>query len=214
MRKIRLRPKNNKGFTIIELLIASGVFSFFLLILLFSFIQISRMFYKGVNMSNTQEATRTIVSSLTDDIRFAQSNPSTIQSSAANANIKYFCVADHRYRFILGNQIGYTNTNPYNINSNFGFVRENVTGGCLDPGTTGAGGISPQEILDNGMQLNWLSVGCNEARCFISTHVVFYSERDMLLPNYTDASAECSGALAGSQYCATASYSATVLKSI
>ena len=58
------------GFTIIELLIATTVFSLILLISVAGILQISRMYYRGVTQSRTQETARSIIDEVGEAIRF------------------------------------------------------------------------------------------------------------------------------------------------
>ena len=64
----------NKGFTIVELLIATAVFSFILLVVTTGIIRLGNMYYKGVISSRTQESIRNIVSETSSAIQFAQSS--------------------------------------------------------------------------------------------------------------------------------------------
>lgn len=191
---------NQRGFTILELMIATAVFSVLLAVCMAAFLQIGRMFVKGVNISLTQEDSRNIIDSISNDIRFSGETP-----DLSNLSNGYFCVGVHRYKFNLFEQIGQPTT-PY------GLTREDVGSSCLDP--NGNPGTNPVEMLDNGMQLNKLNITCSSSTCNIAINLVFYgSDPTVLSPNAQDPNAVCIGALAGSQFCATTSYTTTVLQS-
>lgn len=198
-------PKRlQKGFTIIELMVATTVFSLILMVCLASFIQVSRMFYKGYNMARTQEATRMVAESIADDIRFAQLPPTVPAPD-------YFCVGLHRYKFDFGNHMGDA---PWDLATNYGIVRENIVGGCPSPTIAGSGSAE-EEMLTEGMQLNRFNVSCANKRCLVDIHVVFYGvETDVFTPSATDSNAQCTGSLSGSQYCATATFTNTILQSL
>ncbi len=70
MRKIDAKSLKDGGFTIMELLIATVVFSVVLLIVTYGIIQVSRTYYKGVNETNTQTVARTIMDSIGQSIQF------------------------------------------------------------------------------------------------------------------------------------------------
>lgn len=200
---MKQKQRISKGFTIIELLIATTVFSVVLLVFLVAFLRISQIFYKGVNMSRTQEAGRTIVQDISDDLQFDGSSPII---GAVNGNVGYFCVGNHRYTYYLGQQVA-----P----STPGVLRENLTG-C--PAPTGPGSTPPasnaEELLDSGMQVNSLSLGCPSGHCTVSMHLVFYgSDPTVLIPNAQAANAQCTGEPTSSQYCATVDVKSTVLQS-
>lgn len=211
---------NSHGFTILELLIATVIFSLVLLVCLASFLQIGRLFTKGVNMSLTQQDARDILTNIGNDIRFSQ-NPPTIANG-------YFCVGLHRYKYMLNNHLKSDNWDQL---SNYGLVRENVVAGCPSPAVAGSG-TQPVEMIDNGMQLNRLTFGpssnaCSSSLCTISINLLFYGVDNAVFtssahPGNTqadhaaaasDPDATCTGSLEGSQFCATANYTTTVLQS-
>jgi prepilin-type N-terminal cleavage/methylation domain-containing protein len=206
----------SQGFTIIELLIATLVFSIVLVVILAAFVQISRLFYKGVNMSRTQEDTRAILQSIAGDIQFSQNPPTTLTYITNNNRpaTGVFCIGLHRYTYQLGYQLGSSSIN------NFGVMRDDVSfaSGC----NTSAPGTNPVEMLENGMQLNNLTVDCSSGRCVVSIHVIFYggppngifssaSNPGSSTP-WTEPDAECTGSLTDTQYCATADFSSTILQ--
>src|SRR6266498_3833396 len=69
---VKGKRRIDNGFTIIELMVATTIFSIVLMVILASFLQIGRMFYKGISINNTNEATRTLVDDITSDIKLSQ----------------------------------------------------------------------------------------------------------------------------------------------
>lgn len=211
----QLEPKT-PGFTIIELLVATLVFSIVLVVVLAAFVQISRLFYKGVNIANLHNDTRTITQDIENDIKFVQSSP---QSFAATYNAPgkgYFCIGLHRYTYNLGHQLGSGGAND------IGIERQTISYGSGCPNQAAAAGTNQQELLDNGMQLNAISLNCLNGRCLVNAHVIFYGiggNPDTFLTKTAGYStdpwrapdAECTGSLSDSLYCATADYNRTVL---
>ena len=65
-----MRINKQNGFTIVELLIASAVFSFVILGASVAIIQISRLYYKGIIVSNTQTSAKAILDSITQAIQY------------------------------------------------------------------------------------------------------------------------------------------------
>lgn len=200
------------GFTIIELLIATAVFSVVLVIVMASFIQISRIFYKGVNMSNTQDDTRNALTDLASDIRFASTTPATVDSGSTSSGT--FCIGAHLYAYYTGQQVG-TSSNPA------GIYREDGNANVCPASITLS---KADQLLGSGMQLNYLHIDCNGTICHLKTHVIFYGGTpDGLFAtnNSTFANtpwlapdADCTGSLTSSQYCATADFKRTVLQRI
>lgn len=173
------------------------------------------MFYKGVNLANTQEATRSIVQTISDDIQFYNEPP--------DVHSDYFCIGDHRYSFNPGVQVG--SGDP----DDFGIVREVMSickpwhGALSQPPDL----AKAEKLLDPQMQLNRLSIkqlnGGIQTKILVvyygSDKAVFHSETsghddpgDPLYDSYKQPDAVCTGSPSSSQFCATADYQTTILQ--
>ena len=97
-----IRKLNIRGFTIIELLISMTVFSVMLLLVSGVIVQLSRQFYKGLVQSRTQEVARNIGEELAKNIQFSSTPP--IELVAGNPGA--ICIADRRYSFTKNQQLG------------------------------------------------------------------------------------------------------------
>lgn len=99
--------KDKKGFTLVELLLAMAVFSFVLTICLAAFIQINRLYYRGISISKSQETARNLVTELTGRIQAGTvSFPSRpLQPidfpDATRHHQAYFCIGDVVYYYKL-----------------------------------------------------------------------------------------------------------------
>jgi prepilin-type N-terminal cleavage/methylation domain-containing protein len=108
--------KDNKGFTIVELLIALSVLSTILLIASAVMIQISNIYSKGVNSANLQNTTRSINGDLASSLQFSPSAPypcvvDNVSCTADNATysgvpVRSFCINKTRYSFVLNRELG------------------------------------------------------------------------------------------------------------
>lgn len=98
-----IRKLNKKGFTIMELMIATAVFSVLLLIASGVIVQLSRQFYKGLIQSKTQEVARNIGEEIARNIQFSSTAPQLLSSTAES---EVWCIADRRYLFVRGRQLG------------------------------------------------------------------------------------------------------------
>lgn len=98
-----------KGFTIIELLIASTVFTTILLICTTGLIQIGRVYQKGVLSSQVQESTRSIIDEITRAIQFDGGTVTSVRPIGSGgpppSPSNYFCIDDKRFSFVLGKQL-------------------------------------------------------------------------------------------------------------
>jgi prepilin-type N-terminal cleavage/methylation domain-containing protein len=202
--------QNSNGFTIIELMIATIIFSMVLVVLLASFLQIGRMFYKGVSLSTTNEATRTLIEDLVDDIRFSQAPVACDPVLNCTGVKKYFCVGSHRYTYILGTKITDTDiTNPQSNTMTAGMVRDTIPG-CPAPSI---GGAEPKQLLGLNMQLNNMVFIPASNGVFVHAHVVFYGIDNSVFVSkipgldtpaeaLTALDANCEGSLFSTQLCA------------
>jgi hypothetical protein len=211
-RNKRASKANSMGFTIIELLVATTVFSVALVIFLSAFIRVGQMFYKGVNIANTQEAARTMLQDVSDDIQF--------YNEAPIIGTNYFCIGNHRYVYNLHAQV-----QP----GTFGIAKQNI--GCPSPANSPVPTDPSQyeELLGPEMQVNKLNIGCNNKLCTVNLLVVYYgSDKHVFfssLPGYINDTndsaynadqapdARCTGVQNDTQFCATADYSSTILQS-
>lgn len=102
--------KNQKGFTIIELLIASTVFSAILLMCAAGIISIGKLFYKGITSGTTQEIARSAIDVIKDDFEFSGGyfveliDPVT-HLPLQNNGSQGFCIGSHLYSYKLGQKI-------------------------------------------------------------------------------------------------------------
>jgi type II secretory pathway pseudopilin PulG len=103
---MRLKTKKNqKGFTIVELLIATSTFSFILLVITVGIVQIGKNYYKGVTSSRTQEATRSFKADLTGLVQTGAYDQLG-STPATNPNyIGAFCFGNIRYTYVLNKEL-------------------------------------------------------------------------------------------------------------
>ncbi|MCA9330400.1 prepilin-type N-terminal cleavage/methylation domain-containing protein [Candidatus Saccharibacteria bacterium] len=88
------------GFTILELLIATAIFSVILLVATSGIIYLGKIFYKGVTLSKTQEKARTISEELSKSLQFSGSRP-----EFNNGSVKILCMGDTRYYYTIGTKV-------------------------------------------------------------------------------------------------------------
>ncbi len=93
--------KRQTGFTLIELMIATTVFSMIMILCSIGLLQIGRYYYKGLTSAKTQEVARTVMDDIAQAIQFGGQTPSTITGSPN----KILCVGSRRYSFLEGVQL-------------------------------------------------------------------------------------------------------------
>lgn len=106
-----IRKSSQSGFTIVELLIATTVFSTILLVATSGIIHIGKIYYRGVVTARTQETARSIIDDVSRSIQLggtaALTNPATNGSG-----VTVFCVGNVRYTFDIDKM--YSSSSPNN----------------------------------------------------------------------------------------------------
>lgn len=121
MKKTR-KPGFNKGFTIIELMIALSVLSTLLIMSTVILMQIGSLYTKGVNQANLQNSGRNVVADITAALQFSGNAPVSctdgtyscdagqltgkFSSSGSGIVIGAFCVGTVRYSYVLNSEQG------------------------------------------------------------------------------------------------------------
>ena len=104
---------NQQGFTIIELLIATMVFSMILLLCAIAIVQVGKMYYKGITMSRTQGVSRVLMDDITQAIQFGTGGtgtfvtiggPVTKTLGTLSVDVHVLCIGSVRYSYVLNLQ--------------------------------------------------------------------------------------------------------------
>lgn len=123
------RTLHNHGFTIVELMISTIIFSTILVICSSAVIQISKTYYKGYINSRTQEAARGIIDEVSRSIQFSGGNTSLNTVPVGGISHTYFCVDSTRYTFVLGRKVT-NNTTPTATETKNALISESVPISC------------------------------------------------------------------------------------
>lgn len=211
----RLSHKNQKGFTIIELSIATAVFAVILMAAQAGFIEIGRMFYKGVSVTSTQNISTNIVSDLKNNIQLA-ANVSLMQKS--QSGYTYYCVGNSRYTVNVGQEVDLSTKESLGPGGSYGLLRDDLPGAsaCAAPcdgsvQTCPSGTVAfnnPVELLGNKMRLNQFSITQPDASASPNLYsislIAVYGDDQAL--DYTDkndpTTVFCTGSLTSQQFCA------------
>lgn len=208
-----LKTKNNQGFTILELLIATTVFSVILLVVTTGIIRIGNIYYKGITSSKTQESIRNISSEFSSSIQFA--NGIKVPGSLP----RIFCLGNTRYTYFLNSEYTKGNEATTGIYSEIlspGSACATCSGGCV---------TEAKQLLGNNMRVLSLRVdpvaGTANKVWNVYTKVAY--GYDDLLSNYNATPAQnsspaflqgvtCRSGIAGSSFCSTAELDTLVKK--
>jgi prepilin-type N-terminal cleavage/methylation domain-containing protein len=105
MNNTRTTKNNKKGFTIVELMIATVIFSLIMVMCLTGMVQVSRAYYKGITHSRTQEAARLLMDEISQTIRLSGSNISYQNSTSSGPLIAENRITDGAGLFCAGNKL-------------------------------------------------------------------------------------------------------------
>lgn len=193
---------NTRGFTLIELMIAITIFSVLLLTAGTTVTQISRLYYKGVIISRTQNASRSIIDDISQTFQFSNGQVVTANDGG---QVNSICIGQVRFTYILNKQV--SATSPHAL------WRDKIdsAGSCganmpdlssQNPG----GGADGKELLETGMRLKTFSVsqpGADPLDDVYDINVaIIYGDDDLIEFSSPSTPENCKGGVTGSQWCA------------
>lgn len=99
--------RSQKGFTILELMIATSVFSVVLLLCTFGMMYIGRIYYKGITSSRTQAVARTISEDVVQAVQYGSLSVNTVTMPVVDPLSVYgrpqeVYVGNRHYMYTLG----------------------------------------------------------------------------------------------------------------
>ncbi len=218
------RKSQQKGFTIVELMIATGIFSLILLVVLTAIIQVGRMYYKGITISKTDQAARSIIDRVSQEIQFSPAGTNPLLHQTASNGFHVRCIGSMRFFYVVNSQ---------NVMGRSGLVGDDSAAGsdlCVSAAAmqaasgTGPGGeptlnigssSNQRDLLPNNMRILKFDVSRPNptANLYNVTVRVAYGDTDLL--NQTEAgipNSFCRGATIGTQFCAVSEFNVTVSK--
>lgn len=215
-----LRRKRGGGFTIVELLVATLVFSVVLVLITIGVIQFNKQYYRGVTESNTQTAARAIIDDVSQAIQF--SGDEITSPIGSNGAVKGFCIGNQRYSYLPGWQLVDSGPDSAKHQTTHAVVRD-TPGSCAGLNAQDfSGNVSGTELLGPHMRVAKLDVKhvSGSSDLYTITVRVAYGDDDLLYSPSGDGAgpaapdATCHYGWAGTQFCAVAELSTTVEKRV
>jgi len=211
----RLSGDGQKGFTIIELLIATLVFSMVIMLITYGILSFTRAYYKGVNQSNTQNTARLVIEDIAQAIQFSGGDIQPVLGTAGSGNSQGFCIGNSRYSYVLGKQL--TDQTPLVANQAKHTLVMDKGASCAGTNAQDVEGatVAGTELLGPRMRLSKLSVTpeAGSPDVFKINIRIVYGDDDLLInPAASDAS--CNPNTGGKEYCAQAELTTIVKKRI
>lgn len=224
-----------RGFTIIELLIAVTVFSMVLILITTGVLRFTRQYYKGVIEGQTQDVARSIIDDITRSVQFSDGSVATIYSGG---NPVAYCLGSaKRYRVYLNSEV--TDSTPLGphqhrhalVSDNYPNCNGSTPATDVQDATT-LTDPNAREMLGAHMRLGVMSITGNSDVWTVDVRVI-YGDDDLLCdpslgvnpggcntgppsslpPSVNLAKLECR-ATTGSQFCAVSELTTTIDKRI
>lgn len=220
----RYCTNQSRGFTIVEFMIATTVFSVILMGVTAAVLHISRSYQHSLYASATQAATRNLVDSVAQAVKFSAGDVNFIDGGDTDA----WCIGNRQFLFVPGRQLD--GPNPATATAHAALTRLNVNNNCLiqDVVSSPVSG-QPNELLGKSMRISKLSVEnrITEPALYIVTTRVLYGDDDLFCIDAATCDPASSTVLtidqlksdnvrckssAGSQFCAVSELSVSVYR--
>jgi len=144
------------GFTIVELMIATLVFSMVLLVITVGVLHFTNSYYKGVNSSATQTAAQNAIDTISQTVQFSSNTPSAGTPATGAGTDGNFCVGSKLFLYTLGKEYG--TAAPAVGNWGLYMIDNPNTASCVGSGLTPAQLANGVELLAANMRVTNLSV--------------------------------------------------------
>ncbi|MBL8121325.1 prepilin-type N-terminal cleavage/methylation domain-containing protein [Candidatus Saccharibacteria bacterium] len=160
--------KRSAGFTVVELMIATLVFSVILMVITFGVLSFTNRYYKGVNSSATQAAAQNIIDTLTQSVQFGAG---AVDLAGLGAAPPYFCAGGNRFVFDKGVKFTGAQTGFYVGSQQLTCATASVTG---------------RQLLGQNMRVANLDVTNVGAGFYTVDVTVAYGDDDLLCAPVSD----------------------------
>ena len=210
-----MKKRTEAGFTILEVLIATMVFTVVLLICTYVVTRIGQLYFKGVTTSQIQDLTRQLSDEFSGQIQFGSSLPIPDSISGGSPTTPLiFCVGDNRYRAVMNQKLGDPGVDTV-------LQRIAYSGACnlTDSGFDGA-----TELAIKNMRILKLSIIRSPTDPYIWNMNIRLALGDSDIFDYPVAgstdlpevygSSICRSGISGSQFCATSELQSTILRRV
>lgn len=235
--------RHQKGFTIIELMIATAVLSTILVMVTVVMVNIGSLYYKGINQAHIQDDVRSVTDEIIKNIQLNDQPPS---AAAGPVSTQFYCIGRVRYAYVLGAQIGHAAPGTGTVYHHVLWRDTNPTpGSCptqIDPSNPSSpqinltdANLASADAANNGTELMTSNSRLTEFSMTTDSPSVVvvgaaYGDDDLLcnpslvpgscnnaaaMANWADYSGDvrCKG-LKGKQFCSTAHLSASAVKRV
>lgn len=208
--------RRDAGFTIIELLVATLVFSMVLILIAIGVLQFNHAYYSGITQSQTQNTARSILEQISQDIQFSGSQITSPIANGGTDPEHGFCIGSDRYSFRPGWELVNSGPKVAQHQTLHALVKDSpgICSGMKAQDFTKPLASGSTELLSQYMRISKLSVSpVPGASGLYNVDVRIVYGDDDLLTNPTASNAACKVG-SGSQFCAVSELSTVVQQRI
>lgn len=222
------------GFTIVELMIATVIFTLVFMGATYAILEIGKKYYRGLTLARTDSIARSVTEEISQSIQFS-SQPVRVpnypsgalvygpQVNVGDPDTFYFCVGPNRYTFAIDRQLKNSPTSGQKEKKHVLWVDEpNV--GCayavsMSPADlnadnpSGSTATNGRELLAENMRISKLIIEPKSSGLWNVTLRLISGDDDLLIPN-SDGDLVCEGSDFGTEFCATTEVSLNMNKRI
>jgi prepilin-type N-terminal cleavage/methylation domain-containing protein len=225
-----VRPYRTRqsGFTIIELMIATLVFSMVLVVVTIGVLTFTHAYYKGINQSITQSTARAIMESVAQQIQFS-GDQVVAPGLAGPSGSESVCVGDTQYSFVRFKQLPRSGSPTANQSNHVLVVNKGAACAATQAQDVSLSNIPGTEMVQPGMRLakfDIAQIGTTES--FRVTVRVVLGDDDLLCSpssndcqessststNLSKPDLACKDGFHGGQYCAQSELTTVVKQRI
>jgi len=216
-----MKRLSEKGFTIVELMIATAVLSTILVMVSIIMISIGTLYYKGVNQSQVQDNVRSISDEIAQQLEL-NDQFKTGSLTVGSTTVESYCMGATRYSYVIGVQLG---TIPDVLWRDI-----DTAGNCQPQNVTVTGLSGGTELIAPHSRLTNLTISQpNPSDPYSVTVGVAYGDDDLLcspslagscnspvtmpIADFQNGDLLCKG-LPGQQFCGTSILTTTVVQRI
>ncbi len=195
-----------------EVMIATIVFGVVLIVITSAIMEFTRVYYRGVTEGNVQDTTRTITDLISQGIQFNGGGVTPTNGSPTAGSSYAFCVGNQQYSYTVGYEVS---DSPTSSQTYHGLVVNDVAGCTASTPAQNVrnSSVSGRELLAPNMRLSRLQVTNVGGNLYKISIRVMYGDDD-LLSSPNAATASCKNIRFGTQFCAAADITTTVVKRV
>jgi len=194
------------GFTIIELMIATVIFTGIMIVLTFGVIEITNTYYKGITENKTQNVARSIMSNISQALQFNSGafSQGMTTNTINGSTYDWLCIgSSFQLIYLPGYELTDGTPGTGTDQTNYALMESS---NCSGAGTTS---ISGTELLDPSMRISNLAITALSSSLDQINLQVTYGDKVLLTAPATSPTVSCLGG-SGDQFCTVANLSTVV----